>query len=200
MQEFTTVFDITHRGFDWWFPAFGLILVVGGAIKICRRKPEYRWGYAIVTTGLVFSYLAVSSMYPYYGEVRRAYLAKQYSVVEGAVENFHPMPFEGHQDECFSVQGVQFCYSDYIVGPGFNNTSSHGGPIRAGLPVRVSYIANDILKLEIRSDSVPSPAESRRRRLKAIGSYLMLLLPLPAFVLAINIAVRVYKKIRTTTT
>jgi hypothetical protein len=50
-------------------------------------------------------------------------------------------------------------YSDYVVTAGFNNTASHGGPIRQDLPVRISYVGNSIVKLEIRSDRIPSPTE-----------------------------------------
>jgi|SRR6266850_432233 len=77
-------------------------------------------------------------------------------VVEGTVENFHPMPYTGHDEETFDVKGVHFAYSDYGVTQGFNNTSSHGGPVRAGLYVRIHYAyvgsSRDatIMRLEIR--------------------------------------------------
>ena len=51
--------------------------------------------------------------------------------------------------EHFDVHGVEFNYSDYIVSAGFNNTASHGGPIRPGLPVRICYRDGEILRLEI---------------------------------------------------
>src|SRR5205085_2302526 len=41
------------------------------------------------------------------------------------------------------------------------NSASHGGSIREGLPVRVSYIDNAIVRLEVRSDALPSVAERR---------------------------------------
>jgi len=44
------------------------------------------------------------------------------------------MPYEGHTMEHFSVCGLPFAYSDYMVTAVFNHTSSHGGPIRAGAP------------------------------------------------------------------
>lgn len=84
-----------------------------------------------------------------YSRARQAYLNGDYQVVEGAVSNFHPMPYSGHQNESFSVNGVQFSYSDYVVSPCFNNTTSHGGPIGEGLRVRIAYSGDCILKLEI---------------------------------------------------
>ena len=73
------------------------------------------------------------------------------SVVEGRVENFNPAPAEGHQDETFTVKGVPFAYSDYVITGGFNQTQAHGGPIHEGLLVRIHYIprGNVIVKLEI---------------------------------------------------
>ncbi|WP_321797617.1 hypothetical protein [Burkholderia sp. BCC1988] len=62
---------------------------------------------------------------------------------------FEPMPYGGHAMERFCVGQVCFSYSDYVVTGGFNNTASHGGPIRAGLPVRVSYVDGLIVKLEV---------------------------------------------------
>ncbi|KKD61633.1 hypothetical protein RN22_04565 [Grimontia sp. AD028] len=73
-----------------------------------------------------------------------------YFVVEGYVEDFNSMPYTGRQRETFSVNGIRFSYSDSIVTPAFNNTASHGGPIREGKYVRISYIDNDIIKLELR--------------------------------------------------
>jgi len=60
------------------------------------------------------------------------------------------MPYSGHAMESFTVSGVPFSYSDYIPKAGFNQTSSHGGPIHEGLPVRIWYVGNEIVKLEIK--------------------------------------------------
>jgi hypothetical protein len=89
-----------------------------------------------------------------------AYQNGYYQTVEGVVTDFHPMPYEGHQDECFSVQDQRFCYSDYEIGPGFHNATSHGGPIHADLPVRIAYRAGRILKLEIPKGQAPTSAQS----------------------------------------
>ena len=59
------------------------------------------------------------------------------------------MPREGHDEESFTVNGVEFHYSDYVIDGAFNNPASHGGPIRAGLPVRICHKDGRILKLEV---------------------------------------------------
>ncbi|MBD1575662.1 hypothetical protein HC723_04240 [Vibrio sp. S11_S32] len=82
-------------------------------------------------------------------QLRSDYAEGNYEIVEGIVENFEPMPYEGHQSESFTVNGIKFKYSDFRVTSGFNNTKSHGGPIRENLPVRISYIGNTIIKLEV---------------------------------------------------
>jgi hypothetical protein len=60
------------------------------------------------------------------------------------------MPYDGHQEECFSVKHRSFCYSDFELTAGFNNTASHGGPIEPGLPVKIAYIDGHILRLEVK--------------------------------------------------
>lgn len=75
-----------------------------------------------------------------------------FMVVEGVVEKFVPMPHAGRSHESFWVNGVRFSYSDYEITPAFNNTASHGGPIYEGLPIRISYVGNKILKLEVASE------------------------------------------------
>jgi len=73
-----------------------------------------------------------------------------YSVITGNISEFKPMPYASHQQESFTVNGVFFDYSDYDLSKcGFNNSTSHGGPIKEGLPVRISYRDGRILILEI---------------------------------------------------
>jgi hypothetical protein len=61
--------------------------------------------------------------------------------VEGVVSQFDPMPASGHKNESFRVNGIPFAYSDFdMTNPGFRNATSHGGPIKEGLPVRIWYM------------------------------------------------------------
>jgi hypothetical protein len=186
-MPYVTVFDITQKPFEWWWLAFGLIFVVIGVVlirfgpKLDRDKNGKRfgltfaidsrllgWFFVIFASG--WTLFAFGEAYSTYHEYVHAYQTGQYSVVEGLVEDFHPMPYEGHQSECFRVNKEKFCYSDYEISPAFNQSASHGGPIRAGLPVRITYYEDDgfvghILRLEIAADSLP-PEAARTARAK----------------------------------
>lgn len=81
--------------------------------------------------------------------LRDAARSGKVEVAEGQVKEFVPMPYEGHANESFVVNGHRFEYSDYDLTKGFNQSQSHGGPIREGLQVRITYIDDKIVKLEI---------------------------------------------------
>ena len=64
------------------------------------------------------------------------------------------MPVNGHGQEKFTVQGQNFAYSDSDTGGGFNYSTRRGGPVRNGLPVRITYATvwgerNIIVKLDV---------------------------------------------------
>jgi len=93
--------------------------------------------------------MAFSSTYRDYACLSKAIDSARVSVVEGVVNQFQPMPYTGHAMEHFCVNANCFAYSDYVITAGFNHTSSHGGPIREGLPVRVTFVGSTIVKLEV---------------------------------------------------
>ena len=99
---------------------------------------------------MLWTVVTFALTYPDYQTLVNAVDSGQINVVEGKVSDFKAMPLSGHAMERFCVSGVCFEYSDYVVTAGFNNTSSHGGPIREGLPVRVIYVGNCIAKLEVK--------------------------------------------------
>jgi hypothetical protein len=146
-SDFITVFNLADSGYrDWMFPAFGLIFVAIGLFLprlvqagLFGSNPRVgSWfrplflGFAIFWT--VTAFLAT---FIEYLKDRDALISGKAAYVEGTVENFVPMPYSGHAMESFSVNGVPFNYSDNVVKAGFNNTASHGGPIRQGLYVRI---------------------------------------------------------------
>ncbi len=102
---------------------------------------------AIVSSGMI--YQTIHS----YDVTKTVYESGQYRIAEGIVEQYHPMPIEGHDTERFTVQDVQFVFSPNDPMYGYNTPASHGGAIRSGAHVRISYfhdgIDNVILKLEM---------------------------------------------------
>lgn len=165
---FRTVYDASQQGPAWWFPAFGLIFVAVGVGLVIAAHPIGRmtgwqkrprglrgFSYFFLGFSLLWTVAASVGVFGSWYAAHTALSSNSASVVEGTVESFHPMPYTGHEDEHFTVDGVYFAYSDYAVTAGFNTTSSHGGPVHAGLYVRIHYIVqngdNTILKLEIRT-------------------------------------------------
>ncbi len=159
-NDYYTVFTVLQQSVPWQgrlvLPGiilFGIIAAVIPLIQRWRRLSKSFIVLAVVVCS-VFLLLAVYALrapgvQAMYARARIAYLEGQYSTVEGTVTNFQPMPYSGHSDETFSVNGVKFSYSDYLLIPCFNNTASHGGPVHEGLRVRIAYSGNCILKLEV---------------------------------------------------
>jgi hypothetical protein len=112
-------------------------------------KDGTKLGFFVLACSVLWIAFTCSRAWRDYSALRNALKEGNIAVVEGRVENFVPMPYIGHAQERFSVCGVSFSYSDYGVTAGFNNTSSHGGPIREGLWVRMAYVGNSIARLEI---------------------------------------------------
>jgi hypothetical protein len=164
-MHYRVVFDITSAGYQSWsFAAHGLILVAVGAalvaVVIWRKTLPFPWWSTRPTRSKIFAIfffsfavlwtvVAFISTYHEYSSLIAAKRDGRVQVAEGVVSNFKPMPVTGHAMERFCVSAACFQYSDYVVTSGFNHTSSHGGPIREGLPVRVTYFGNSILKLEV---------------------------------------------------
>lgn len=165
-MKYKTVFQITDKEFDWILLTPVLFLIIGLGmvwfnIKYNKTKSSKRTS-AIVLGSIFsgFSLIAILLILPgtfrTINKTKRIIENKEYKVVEGEIEQFHPMPKAGHEKEHFLVNGVYFEYSDFELVYGFNNTASHGGPLRRnGQEVRLSYRTtkngeNRILKVELK--------------------------------------------------
>lgn len=206
-DRFVKVFDIAEAGFvNLNFPAFGLIFVAVGCIvpffptilrtmgiPYLEMQSGFRKGFRFLFPAFAVLWIASSffAIYPSYLQLKSMAEENRCSVVEGRVENFIPMPAAGHAKESFSVSGISFRYSDFEITNGFNNTSSHGGPINAGSYVRICYAPpnNVILRLEVRDDQVepkdhsnspffpvPTPKVQLRAGASDAASYLIFVL------------------------
>jgi hypothetical protein len=155
MIEYVTVFRSTPPEYTWLGQLAPSILVGGSVMAMAawlasqRQAPglsrgQFFGGIALISISTLIALLCTPRPSP--------------AVVEGIVADFQPMPYGGHASECFTAGSRRFCYSDYEFSPYFRNTASHGGPVRARLPVRVTHLGNSILRLEIAEGSVPSGA------------------------------------------
>jgi len=88
-----------------------------------------------------FSVIVYWGQFDMYRTIKDIYDRGEYEIVEGYVENFVPMPYEGHADESFEINNVCFEYSDYTVMTGYHNAKSHGGVIRGdGQHLKIGYV------------------------------------------------------------
>jgi hypothetical protein len=158
-MSYQLVFDVGMEGYRGWtlLWLFVLFSVVGaGWILLRRRYPTSRRSRLARIGPYLFTSVTVPAMlvgnittYLEYRELISRLRTGEFKIVEGRVEQFDPMPWEGHKNESFVVDGHRYSYSDYDGGVGFNRTSSHGGPIRQGLNVRIADINGVIARLEI---------------------------------------------------
>ena len=160
-MHYVSVFDASaspYRNLSFLVPDLPLLVV--GIVMVVRpewlevvfRKPLerrwlFRWSFFLFVAAWTIGATASTLGDSY--EASRSVRDGRCRIVEGRVNHFHPMPFTGHDEESFDVNGVKFAYSDYVVSAGYNKTASHGGPIRQGLPVRICHQDGEILRLEI---------------------------------------------------
>jgi hypothetical protein len=162
-MDYVVAFDASSgHGIAWSFLAPGILFVLLG-VAVLKKKivlptkmsPEsvargakFFLGFAVLWTTV-----AAATMARDYFKLKDVLVRDQAEVLEGRVTNFRPMPWSGHPMESFTVCGVTFSYSDFVETGAFNNATSHRGPIREGLWVRISHVGNAIARLEIaRSD------------------------------------------------
>jgi len=160
-MEYRVVFDVATAGYKAWnFALVGLVFSLVGLGVVAFRRRLGGWWVIHPTAGKVFAFCFLGfsvlwttvSFVRTYSDYRTLLNAEQTNalhVVEGVVSNFNPMPASGHTMERFCVAAECFTYSDFVITAGFNHTTSHGGPIRNGLAVRVSHLGNTIAKLEV---------------------------------------------------
>jgi hypothetical protein len=133
-------------------------VLLGVAVLVQRRSRAYALAAAtLVAVGMLYLRSVSASvnrvMARRFATLQRAARDSATPMVEGPIQAFRAAVVEGHQAESFTVAGVPFAYSDYAASGAFNQTGSHGGPIRAGLRVRIRYVpllgGNAIVRLEV---------------------------------------------------
>ena len=161
----TTVYDFGNESLrigPMFLPVIFVLIGYGMSafnIRFNRSKGGKRnyiivFGIIFGTFALFFAVVIIPHNFSTYYKTKKIYESKEYKIIEGLVEKFRPMPYSGHQDETFTLNGINFSYSDFDESYyGFNNTKSHGGPIDQNKKVRLSYFSsqkkNIILKIEV---------------------------------------------------
>ena len=131
-----------------FFPKLRSLLFLG------QKFGTAYYGFMFIFAFL-FTAISSSATYSTHSKISQAASTNSCKIVEGAVQDFVPMPDSGKPRESFKVQKLKFEYSDYVFNGGFNNSQSHGGPMAEGLSVRICYVAstksrtNIIARLEI---------------------------------------------------
>ena len=156
MTGYHTVFEISRTGSGMleFFLVPLLFLAVGvglvrGWIQVEAKQRAKMFGYFFIFFSMVMETLVIWNSTRVNADLEGALKNGHYQIIEGPVENLEPMNDWGNKHESFSVRGIRFRYSDFIVNQCFNHSSTDGGPIRAGVLVRVSYLDDCILRLEV---------------------------------------------------
>lgn len=167
-MNYSIVYEVTNEKLDsvifipliFILIGFGLSYINYKYFDSTSTRGKYITGFGIVfgLFSLIFSLITIPSSLTSYYSTMKKYDQNDFKTIEGEIENFDPMPYGGHKQERFTLNGIEFDYSDFSASYyGFHNTASHGGPIkRNGQEVRIGYITtqgghNRILKIELKN-------------------------------------------------
>ncbi len=149
------VFDIVQTGYkNWDGPIFAFVVSLSLylLLRIFNLLDESKRRRAILL-GLCFasvSFIGTFTDYVYHSQKMKN---NETLYVEGIVTNFKPMPTGGRSEETFTVSGVSFSFANLPMS-GYNVVKYKGGVIKNGLYVKIWYVDNNILRLELVRDSV----------------------------------------------
>jgi len=147
-----TVFEIGLRSFPWGRLLTPAAFIVGGLLlfRFCRNKQIYQvTGIIVASLASIILLISLDIFVPNFVRLRRVYTSGKTSIVEGIVENFQPAPALGPARESFSVHGIPFSYNVLDDTPCFHNAPLRGGPIRAGMNVRIHYNDGCIQRVDV---------------------------------------------------
>ena len=153
----TTAFDASGQPPPLLFAGLGLVFIVVGYLVLLSRPKSYlgwflRRRASVIAAIILIALWTVSAVAFTIGDWWNVHFGTAHEL-EGEVEELQTNPADGHGSEQFVVDGVRFQYSDATTSAGFNQTSVDGGPIRAGLHVRIRFVelgsGPTITKLEL---------------------------------------------------
>ncbi len=146
-------FGLNYGDYVWLLIFLVLGLVFGAASRACFRYPqkgikEYVAGSitGVIAAGALLTFLGVIfGSLVLYQEYKELVQRGEVSQVVGMVEHYDPMPFTGHQEETFEIDGVKFSYSNYSgTFFGYKCAASHGGVVtHNGQHLKIQYLGTE---------------------------------------------------------
>ena len=161
-MQFDVVYDIREAGCrDGFLALYGLALMLLCGVWWARSRrvqatrpaaagwPEPpgwpRWG--VVFFG-VYTLVAFIATWAQYWNLRHDLTEGRAETLEGTVTAFQPAPTY-KETESFRVGDHEFSYMRLETSQGFHTLSADGGPVHDGVHVRMVYVGNHILRLEV---------------------------------------------------
>lgn len=163
-------YDLVHTGYPYlWVPIVGVASVIAliSSYQLYTRyvSPEHQRRSlplpGLIVAVAISSFLLIIRPFTGFTEYRHlvdAIRANGMILVIGRVQNFRP--FTTHT-ESFSVCGRTFSIKPGSVDPGFHLTEAEGSPIKVGETVRIGYVGNRIVRVDVcarvEQDCIASP-------------------------------------------
>ena len=142
-----------------FFPLVKTILEITANYKTEKKLRIKDYIFSLVVSVIFLSAgtyagIAYFSTNVAYIEIYEKYKSGEYEIVEGTVENFHPMPEVGHDTEHFEVDGVYFEYMARNAKHYYSQCKKDGGFITGnGQKVKIWYVSyggyNHIMQLRL---------------------------------------------------
>jgi hypothetical protein len=178
--QFETLYDIGEAGCrNGFLVGIGLALMISSAVGWVRNRrlpvhsrPAAPFGSGRFTgpgpgVGVLFfgfwTLVAFAATWLPYWSLLRGIRTGQAQTLEGTVTGFQPAPsYKG--TERFRLGDREFSYSRYATNQGFHTFAADGAPIANGAHLRIVYIDNHILRLEIERPGVTQASRSAAAR------------------------------------
>ena len=158
-QGYTTLYDVRHSLPQGWFMPLAFLALAWGGPLLLRAYNRLPPGY-LSPNGLGLRYLAlvvaitaaVGSLGPY-AKLRFRLARGEFATYEGIVTNFQPGAPSMREEESWTLSmpggSRYYHYGPLVMEGGFTRTAAVGGPVHAGMRVRVIDVDGRIARLEV---------------------------------------------------
>ena len=144
-MEFETLYDIQQAGCRYGFVPIVLLGVLVIALATGRRSTH---PLAMALFFAILTAIAYLATWHEYFSLLRGMQAGQAATMTGAVHDFQAAANE-KAPESFAVDGQTFTYRNFATKQGFHTLRMDGNPLVDGATVRVTYVGDHILRLEV---------------------------------------------------